>query len=314
MNRCTHCIEKNQDCRFEAVTPEDKLKAQSYKNRLVRRRQQACVFWDVLPAGAVGSHQPHSPDSSPTSMMASMAIASASAPTSPDLFQHSTAFHNSPFVPSNASNENLHFQQYLHQRHPQTYQSLASPFDSPESLPRIPHTSYGESTINPFFQNVAAHLSSSMSHSLSSPLQQLHGEMQSFVAHESPLHTTTPALSPSFSSPGASVSSPSSRLVTPKNEYPSDYNTSLAQQQASQYRAFSAGLGLHDLFSPSNTGNVGSTSMTLLPSVMAPAPTQAKPFVDARLFPPSASEHASAAYSSATHSTLDSAGLIRPYA
>lgn len=314
MIRCTHCTEKNQDCRFEAVTAEEKLKAQSYKNRLIRRRRQACVFWDVLPAGAVNSHQSLPPSSSPTSMLASMTIASTSAPTSPDIYQHSAAFHNSPFVPSSTSNENLNFQQYLYQRHPQTYQSLASPFDSPEALPRIPHTSYGESTINPFFQNVAAHLSSSMSPSLSSPLQQQPNGLQSFFAQGTPVRATAPALSPSFSSSSASVSSPPSTLVTPKNEYSSDYNTSLAQQQASQYRAFSAGLGLQGLFNSGSSGLDVSSSMTLLPSVMAPAPTHSKPFADADFFSPLTGEYASAAYSSAAHSTLDSAGLIRPYA
>lgn len=317
MLRCTHCTEKNQDCRFEAVTEEEKVKAQSYKSRLMRRRRQACVFWDVLPASAVHSQQQHSP-SSPTSMIASMTIASASAPTSPDLYQHSSAFHDSPVVPT--ANDDAQFQQYLYHRHAHTYQSLATPFDSPDSLPRMPHTSYNETTINPFFQHTAAALSSSMTPSRSSPVQQMHDGMQYPCINEqvaSPFAAAAPALSPaSFSSPALSVSSPTSALVTPKGEYSVDYSSFMVQQQASQYR-LSAGLGLHDLdqaVSNMGTGGFNTSSMALLPSVMMPAPADTKPLYDAGFFAPLAGEHASATYCSAPRSTLDSAGLIRPYA
>ncbi|SNX86546.1 uncharacterized protein MEPE_05255 [Melanopsichium pennsylvanicum] len=44
---CAHCAEKEQKCRYEPVSDDEKLKAQSYKRHLIQRRQQTRVYFDT---------------------------------------------------------------------------------------------------------------------------------------------------------------------------------------------------------------------------------------------------------------------------
>lgn len=246
LDGCAHCSEKEQECRFEAVPDDEKLKARTYKRQLIKRRQETRVHWDRAQY--------------PEPML--FASAYNMAPPSLEGMVH--------YAPGYFTTQTAPIPSTSHMQQHQTL--LASPF-STTSTP-----SPMELDLNHYFAPVTSPNSSAQ-------LQSVTGISRFPHSIPAPLNlealNSTPALSSSLSSPALSISSSTSSLLTPVSEGFPEISASTSAKLTSaglgqvHYHDFAGGLELYNVpcAAPTVSGITSSDLSYELAAMHTPAPS-----------------------------------------